>query len=224
MPFLHSHLPHCHHDSALPRYARTSSFPYISGIVPVVLSWVVSPVLAGLVSGILFIIIRTLVLRRKNSTAISYWALPVFVLVTIWINGNHSMGSSICLTVGFQLACLFGNPREPGGHKTPGGHRPNICTHLPPWPFVWCVLDTCSVDQHVCQRGLRLRPCPALSTQSHPLARHCFAAGDVQGYLLALLFHWPLPAHFNPAPSFLPQCSSSSPRVPRTWWRCPLTR
>ncbi|GBF99738.1 sodium phosphate symporter [Raphidocelis subcapitata] len=67
-------------------YGRTASFPYISGIVPVVLSWVISPVLAGLVGAILFVIVRTLVLRRKNSTAISYWTLPVFVLVTIWVN------------------------------------------------------------------------------------------------------------------------------------------
>ena len=60
----------------------------MGGVVPVVLSWVISPVLAALVSGALFVIIRTLVLRRKNSTAISYWALPAFILVTIWVNGG----------------------------------------------------------------------------------------------------------------------------------------
>jgi sodium-dependent phosphate transporter len=61
----------------------------VSGIVPIVLSWAISPVLAGLVGAIIFLLIRTLVLRRKNSTGISYWALPVFVLVTIWVNGGR---------------------------------------------------------------------------------------------------------------------------------------
>ena len=127
------------------RYSRTSSFPYVSGIVPVVLSWFISPILAGLVAAIIFIIvrgagrrqgrdaqhdacaarrcrflpaelqvhsycvaatvcvarlhvctrdlplppqIRTLVLRHKSSTAIAYWALPVFVLLTVFINGG----------------------------------------------------------------------------------------------------------------------------------------
>ncbi|GBF97831.1 sodium phosphate symporter [Raphidocelis subcapitata] len=67
-------------------YSKTKSFPYVSGIVPIVLSWIISPVLAGLVGAIIFIIVRTFVLRRKNSTAISYWTLPVFVLFTIWVN------------------------------------------------------------------------------------------------------------------------------------------
>lgn len=71
------------------RYSHTDKFPYVGGLVPVVLSWVVSPVLAGLVAAVLFLITRTLVLRRKNSTAISYWALPAFVLFTIYINGEQ---------------------------------------------------------------------------------------------------------------------------------------
>jgi sodium-dependent phosphate transporter len=69
------------------RYGKTSSFPFVSGIVPVVLSWIISPLLAGLVAAIIFLVVRTLVLRRANSTSIAYWALPVFVLITIWVNG-----------------------------------------------------------------------------------------------------------------------------------------
>jgi len=55
--------------------------------VPILLSWVISPLLAALVAGLLFLVVRTLVLRRKNSTAMSYWALPAFVLFTIFVNG-----------------------------------------------------------------------------------------------------------------------------------------
>eukprot|EP00877_Chromochloris_zofingiensis_P005747 jgi/Chrzof1/15173/Cz09g30090.t1 len=64
---------------------RTATFPYIAGFVPIVLSWVISPVLAALVTAILFLLIRTFVLRRKNSTALSYWLLPLFVAITIFV-------------------------------------------------------------------------------------------------------------------------------------------
>lgn len=61
--------PHSPHAAAPPprvplatpapqRYAKTSSFPFISGIVPIVLSWIISPVLAGLVACLLFVIVR----------------------------------------------------------------------------------------------------------------------------------------------------------------------
>jgi sodium-dependent phosphate transporter len=52
---------------------RTDTFPYVSGFVPVVLSWFISPVAAALVAGIIFLLIRTLVLRRQNSTKIAIW-------------------------------------------------------------------------------------------------------------------------------------------------------
>jgi phosphate/sulfate permease len=52
---------------------KTPDFPYVSGFVPVVMSWFISPVAAALVSGIIFLIIRTLVLRRQNSTKVAIW-------------------------------------------------------------------------------------------------------------------------------------------------------
>ncbi|KAI8476390.1 MAG: phosphate transporter [Monoraphidium minutum] len=67
-------------------YAKTSTFPYISGMVPVFVSWFLSPVLAGLITLILFLVIRTAVLRRVNSTKIAYWVLPILVFLTIFIN------------------------------------------------------------------------------------------------------------------------------------------
>jgi sodium-dependent phosphate transporter len=48
-------------------------FPYVDGFVPVVLSWFVSPIAAGLVACIIFLLVRTLVLRRINSTKIAIW-------------------------------------------------------------------------------------------------------------------------------------------------------
>jgi sodium-dependent phosphate transporter len=54
-------------------WERKADFPYVGGMVPIVLSWVISPVLACLMAFLLFVITRFLVLRRKNSTKIAYW-------------------------------------------------------------------------------------------------------------------------------------------------------
>jgi hypothetical protein len=34
----------------------------------------------------MFLVIRTFVLRRENSTAWSFYVLPVMLLVTVWVN------------------------------------------------------------------------------------------------------------------------------------------
>ncbi|KAG2490083.1 hypothetical protein HYH03_011389 [Edaphochlamys debaryana] len=63
-----------------------SSFPPYKGVVPIILSWFVSPVLTGCASAIIFLIVRTLVLRRERSYQLSFWVLPIMVLLTTWIN------------------------------------------------------------------------------------------------------------------------------------------
>jgi hypothetical protein len=45
-----------------------------------------SPLLAALVTLVLFLLIRTFVLRRANSTKIAFWTLPVLLLLTFFIN------------------------------------------------------------------------------------------------------------------------------------------
>ena len=62
------------------------SFPPYKGVVPIILSWFVSPILTGLASALLFTTTRALVLRRPNSYKLSYFVLPPMVLLTTWIN------------------------------------------------------------------------------------------------------------------------------------------
>jgi hypothetical protein len=50
-----------------------NTFPYIGGIVPVIVSWLISPLLSCIISYVFFTAVRGLVLRRRNSTRISYW-------------------------------------------------------------------------------------------------------------------------------------------------------
>lgn len=46
----------------------------------------ISPLMAALICLLFFVIIRTCVLRRQNSTNISFWVLPLLLVFTIWVN------------------------------------------------------------------------------------------------------------------------------------------
>ena len=64
-----------------------AAFPYIQGFVPVVLAWVVSPILAGICVLILYGLLRTFVLRAKRSfdiaTIVSSVPLPSLILTSV---------------------------------------------------------------------------------------------------------------------------------------------
>lgn len=68
--------------AAVDWYTRKDTFPYVSGFVPVVISWFSSPILACIVTFIMYLIVRFLVLRRKNSTKIAYLVRGPGVLQT----------------------------------------------------------------------------------------------------------------------------------------------
>eukprot|EP00195_Chlamydomonas_chlamydogama_P005795 CAMPEP_0202904830 /NCGR_PEP_ID=MMETSP1392-20130828/31296_1 /ASSEMBLY_ACC=CAM_ASM_000868 /TAXON_ID=225041 /ORGANISM="Chlamydomonas chlamydogama, Strain SAG 11-48b" /LENGTH=650 /DNA_ID=CAMNT_0049592659 /DNA_START=226 /DNA_END=2178 /DNA_ORIENTATION=+ len=65
---------------------RKGDFPYSAGFLPVVLSWFFSPVVGGILSALLFFFNRLLILRRKNSTMLAIYSLPVLIFITLFIN------------------------------------------------------------------------------------------------------------------------------------------
>ncbi len=58
------------------------TFPYSKGLVPVVCSWFVSPILSGIISGLLFFFNRLIILRRENSTTWAIYSYPFLVGIT----------------------------------------------------------------------------------------------------------------------------------------------
>lgn len=72
--------------NAVTWYAPKKDFPYVDGIVPIVISWFLSPIAAAIVCFVIFLLVRTLVLRRQNSTKLSFYVLPVLIIITIWVN------------------------------------------------------------------------------------------------------------------------------------------
>jgi sodium-dependent phosphate transporter len=97
---LHCHLSPCHLLCYIPAgfalafgggkavswYEPRPDFPYVRGIVPIVISWFLSPLLAALITLVFFLLIRTFVLRRQNSTKIAFYVLPLLIFITIFIS------------------------------------------------------------------------------------------------------------------------------------------
>uniref|UniRef100_A0A7S1X941 Phosphate transporter n=1 Tax=Tetraselmis chuii TaxID=63592 RepID=A0A7S1X941_9CHLO len=73
-------------SSAVVWYEPSDSFPYMEGVAAIVLSWIISPVLSGIFSAVLFGTVRATVLRSQNSYARSWWVFPILVFVTVLVN------------------------------------------------------------------------------------------------------------------------------------------
>jgi phosphate/sulfate permease len=56
------------------------------GIGPIVASWFISPLLAALITLFFFLVIRSLVLRRPNSTKLAFWMLPALLFITVFVS------------------------------------------------------------------------------------------------------------------------------------------
>lgn len=70
-----------------------------AGMVPVIVSWFISPCLAALVTLVMFLIVRTAVLRRQNSTKLAYICLPIFVLLVRTALGMCAWGTWLLVRV-----------------------------------------------------------------------------------------------------------------------------
>jgi sodium-dependent phosphate transporter len=64
----------------------TDEFPFVKGIIPIIISWFTSPILSCIISSLIFSGNRYFILRNKNSAKIAYYALPPLVLMTVFIN------------------------------------------------------------------------------------------------------------------------------------------
>jgi sodium-dependent phosphate transporter len=64
---------------------ETDSFPFVKGVGAIVLSWVFSPVLSGLVSGLAYFVTRYFVLRAPNSTERALLTYPLLVAFCVTV-------------------------------------------------------------------------------------------------------------------------------------------
>lgn len=67
-------------------YKPTNEFPFVKGLVPIIVSWFTSPIMSSILSAMIFLLNRHLILRRANSDKIAYYGLPPLVFLTIFVN------------------------------------------------------------------------------------------------------------------------------------------
>ena len=88
----------------------------MQGMVPVILSWFVAPILAFIATSILFLGVRTLVLRRKNSFNLGCIALPflvglTFFVITVFIIQTGEHNGTIHQSHLWHCTSVLGAPR-----------------------------------------------------------------------------------------------------------------
>jgi sodium-dependent phosphate transporter len=64
---------------------RKKEFPFVGGLVPIFMSWMISPVLAGVFVTLLFLPLRAIVLRSSNSFSRALYVLPLCVFLTFFV-------------------------------------------------------------------------------------------------------------------------------------------
>ncbi|EAN94202.1 phosphate-repressible phosphate permease, putative [Trypanosoma cruzi] len=64
---------------------KKSEFPFVTGVVPIITSWFISPLLTGLAAAAVYGLIRTLVLRPANSVQRALYSVPVIFGVAFFL-------------------------------------------------------------------------------------------------------------------------------------------
>lgn len=92
-----------------------TGFRKLRGVVGVILSWLISPVLSGIIAVAFFFIVRTTVLRRPNPYKAGLMFMPIFygfaVALTIFFiiyKGDKRFKISSKISVGIAVAIAFG--------------------------------------------------------------------------------------------------------------------
>jgi len=99
-------------------YQPLNTFPYIGGVSAIILSWVFSPVLSGIIASGMYYTIRSVVLRHNYESQRIYILYPVLVGSTITLNiffiiykgangiGLHNTNIMISLSSAFGIGIL----------------------------------------------------------------------------------------------------------------------
>ena len=67
-------------------YVSLDTFPYVGGVIGMIISWFISPILSGLISSSLYITVRYFILRKKYEDKYIYYGFPLLVGITMLFN------------------------------------------------------------------------------------------------------------------------------------------
>jgi sodium-dependent phosphate transporter len=60
-------------------------FPYVAGFVPIVISWISSPIITAIISASIYSIVRYGIIKSEHAINRSINFLPIVVFFTVWI-------------------------------------------------------------------------------------------------------------------------------------------
>ena len=123
----------------------TTEFPYTTGFVPIVVSWITSPLISAVLSSFFYLSLKYFVLKPKRSAERVIYLLPPMVFVTIFIEAlfvlskgaksrlswpfEQTLWVSICIGLGAGLLSIAGIPYLQKRLKT---FNEPIRTEVPP--------------------------------------------------------------------------------------------
>lgn len=101
-------------------YKPVETFPYIGGVGGIVMSWVISPIFSGVISSLLFAIVRSQVLRYPYESNRLNYIYPILIATTLIINsffiiykgakglGLDKIDASTAIGISFAIGSVFG--------------------------------------------------------------------------------------------------------------------
>lgn len=94
-------------------YKKKDDFPFVGGVAGIVVSWFVAPVLSCAFATVLFLFVRTFILRSEHSYERAYKFYPFLVFVTLTVCGlfiifKGAKGTDLDLSLGEAFAVSTG--------------------------------------------------------------------------------------------------------------------
>jgi sodium-dependent phosphate transporter len=84
-----------------------SKIPPIKGVVPIILSWFVSPILTAITAAVIYGINVLCVLKSKHSLHRSFYVLPILIFATIMID-IYFVFTKVCMYVCMRsMFCVY---------------------------------------------------------------------------------------------------------------------
>lgn len=99
-------------------YKQVDSFPYVGGVIGIVMSWVISPLFSGLLSSLLFALVRSQVLRYPYESKRLNYIYPLLLGGTLVINsffiiykgakglGLHNIEATSAIGISFAIGSI----------------------------------------------------------------------------------------------------------------------
>ena len=72
-------------DSVVWYSAPKDGNPFPGGVVSIVFSWIITPLMAAIVAALLFVFTKVVVLNARNPFKMSLFLFPLYVFITIWV-------------------------------------------------------------------------------------------------------------------------------------------